>query len=323
MSVTTEQIETARGHHAVYFYDGEHDLSRFVAAYLAPGLRNGAVAVVIATEDHYRALEAALDGLGVAAPEARDRGRLMWLDATDILERISAQESVDAAAFEREVAAVIRRWAEPPGSLLAYGELVDLLWIRGDVAAAIELERLWNGLIEELEFPLLCAYRGSGMGDPGYHEHIRKICQLHASISSSRRLPRRDPEPGLEVSRLFAPGRDAPGAARRFLEDALRQWGRLSLLDDARVVLSELVTNAVLHARSPFTVSVRAEESGVRLAVHDDSPAQPPASVPRPPATAAHGLQLVSALSSSWGVERVGHGKIVWASVAPRLVAAS
>ncbi len=315
----TAQTEAVPRDHVVHFYDSHTDLTEAVVPFLAVGLHGGATAIVIATEEHYRSLEAGLGQLGVDLPAARDRGMLVWLEASTILKRIMFEGRIDAEAFEREIGAVLRAATEA-NSIRAYGELVDLLWQRGDVPAVIELERLWNELIDELHFPLLCAYRGSGMLDPGYQEAIHMFCELHSSTSSARRVPdhyaARNGEPGLEVSRSFAPDHRAPGAARRLLEDALRQWGRMSLLDDARLVLSELVTNAVLHAKSPFSVSVRPESSGVRVAVHDQSPAQPRAAV-RDRMGSASGLELVSALASSWGIERVGRGKVVWATLKP------
>jgi GAF domain-containing protein len=108
-------------------------------------------------------------------------------------------------------------------------------------------------------------------------------------------------------------------------------------LDDARVVLSELMSNGVLHARTEMRVVISRRGKGLRLEVHDESPAPllpPPKLVdgpvrlldeplqleligPRfPPAATGRGLSIVSALASAWGwYPEAGGGKIVWAEL--------
>ena len=88
-------------------------------------------------------------------------------------------------------------------------------------------------------------------------------------------------------------------------------------LDDAALVLSELVGNAVRHADGP-SLQVRLRRSGevLRIAVHDDSPVPPR---PRDAAEgdeSGRGMHIVEALSSSWGWEPRPTGKVVWADVA-------
>jgi anti-sigma regulatory factor (Ser/Thr protein kinase) len=83
-------------------------------------------------------------------------------------------------------------------------------------------------------------------------------------------------------------------------------------------VLSELLANAVVHARVPPGREIHTRfvplNDGVRIEVHDASD-EPP--VPRvPDESGGYGLALVSGLSTSWGVEkRRGVGKCVWATV--------
>lgn len=107
-----------------------------------------------------------------------------------------------------------------------------------------------------------------------------------------------------------------PRAARSFVVDVLRQAGVGSMtLDDAKLVVTELATNAVLHARSSFSVHVRAEESRVRIAVSDASSTPPAMAEMNVTATSGRGLQLVAAVSADWGVEATASGKVVWAEL--------
>jgi anti-sigma regulatory factor (Ser/Thr protein kinase) len=105
-------------------------------------------------------------------------------------------------------------------------------------------------------------------------------------------------------------------AARRYVREVLREVGAADLEESAELGVSELVTNAVLHARSAFTVAVREVGGGrIRIEVSDTSPLP---LQPRPSAlsaTTGRGLQLVADLSVDWGVEEPvtgGPGKTVW-----------
>jgi two-component sensor histidine kinase len=96
---------------------------------------------------------------------------------------------------------------------------------------------------------------------------------------------------------------------------ALEEQGRTS--DHVRVVgllLSELATNALMHASSPYrlTVEMDADETFVEVADAGDGDAftRPPAHV-----DGGYGLNLVNALASRWGAEPREHGKTVWAAV--------
>jgi anti-sigma regulatory factor (Ser/Thr protein kinase) len=111
--------------------------------------------------------------------------------------------------------------------------------------------------------------------------------------------------------------------ARRELVAVLEVWGLGKLQDAAALVLSELVTNAVVHARSPRgrlieTRLLRLDDGRVRIEVHDANGCPP---VPRASGDTdegGRGLTLVDALTGQqWGVSRrEGVGKAVWAIVA-------
>ena len=111
--------------------------------------------------------------------------------------------------------------------------------------------------------------------------------------------------------------RDSPGRARHLVVAALREWGHdETLVENAALVLSELATNAVVHAGSPFSVAVRVEDSTLRVAVQDASPLAAGVSEERGliPRT-GHGLGLIDELSTRWGVESTPDGKVVWAEL--------
>ena len=101
-------------------------------------------------------------------------------------------------------------------------------------------------------------------------------------------------------------------AARHFVTGVLERAGADGRLDDAELLTSELVANAVLHARTAFRVSVDLDGDRLRVEVHDASDDAPVRRDPGPRATGGRGVLIVDALADRWGVEPDGDGKAVW-----------
>jgi anti-sigma regulatory factor (Ser/Thr protein kinase) len=102
------------------------------------------------------------------------------------------------------------------------------------------------------------------------------------------------------------------GAARRLVTEAVRDAGAPSLAETAQLLVSEVVTNAVLHATGHVRVEVSCLGGRLRVRVGDDSSALPERRNHAEDATTGRGLVLIEALSSAWGVEVDGDGKTVW-----------
>ena len=121
----------------------------------------------------------------------------------------------------------------------------------------------------------------------------------------------------LEVD--LPPKEQAASTARRLLQHVLNSWGRAQLLEDAGIVASELVTNAVQHAANggQLRLGVQVDEDGhLNIAVDDGSDELPTLQEPIVDGEAGRGLVIVAQLSNRWGAERrPGHGKRVWAEL--------
>ncbi|HTW18351.1 MAG TPA: ATP-binding protein [Nocardioides sp.] len=103
--------------------------------------------------------------------------------------------------------------------------------------------------------------------------------------------------------------------ARAFVTEALRSHELDHLVDDIGLATSELATNAVLHARTRFTVIVSAFEETVFLEVLDRSPVNPTVGTARTSDANGRGIGVVQAVSRDWGViAREPDGKSVWAA---------
>ena len=111
--------------------------------------------------------------------------------------------------------------------------------------------------------------------------------------------------------RLAATARSVP-EARRHVVALLEQWQLDALVDTARLLTSELVTNAVLHARTDMVLTVEERDGGVRIAVTDHSPVSPALRHHSATSTTGRGLRLLNQLADNWSVEEDNGGKTVW-----------
>ncbi len=128
------------------------------------------------------------------------------------------------------------------------------------------------------------------------------------------------PSPPLRAAeQAFSPAASSIPVARRFVTTCLEQWEQDDAVWTVQLLLSELATNAVLHAGGHgFTVEVALLPDGaVRLAIADDSARPPLLRNYGTGATTGRGMALVADLARGWGVEPRPGGKVVWCEILP------
>jgi anti-sigma regulatory factor (Ser/Thr protein kinase) len=185
---------------------------------------------------------------------------------------------------------------------------------------------------DETDRTTLAAYP-SHLADGSGYRWLMLAAEM-VGLASSAGRPSPDPAPvgwgGLPRIATYTSGGGAGSvrAARDFTVATLRRWSAADRSYDIAIVVSELLTNALRHAR-PGSGDGRALRSirlgllqldpGVLCAVADPSTAAP---VLRPPGSlgeTGRGLHLVCALSDRWGYTSSGTGKVVWAMFTARL----
>jgi anti-sigma regulatory factor (Ser/Thr protein kinase) len=113
----------------------------------------------------------------------------------------------------------------------------------------------------------------------------------------------------------FAPDTGSAAATRRFVEGCLRDHDLRYLVDDVRLVASELATNAACHTRTKFTVVLEGTTDEVLLTVSDGAASLPVVRAVNHSATEGRGMHIVKHYSRAWGVvEGSSDTKAVWAS---------
>src|SRR5688572_14241333 len=175
-------------HHAVQFYGSDESLFTTVAGFISEGLIAGQPAIVIATPRHCTAILAELSRRLIDVEQAKHIGDLVCMDAEETLAAFMANDLPDQRAFKKNVGDVIEQTlggrARTP--VRAYGEMVDVLWKKGQVQAAIKLEILWNELANSHSFQLLCGYSMGNFYKQA--EHFEKVCQQHTHVLADTKV---------------------------------------------------------------------------------------------------------------------------------------
>jgi hypothetical protein len=155
--------------HAVHVYEEPGELAASVRAFLDAGFAQGQPAVVIAGAELARAIDGP-DGL------------LTILDAEETLETFMVGGAPSPQLFEATVGGVLDAVAAQARgrTIRAFGEMVDVLWHRGEQQAALALEGLWNELANTRAFALLCGYRLDIFDVGVQRDELPEILRLHS-----------------------------------------------------------------------------------------------------------------------------------------------
>lgn len=172
--------------HEVQFYFDERFLIRSLAEYVRNALDGGSSVVIVATKSHRENLEKELTRLGVDLGRTSEQGRFVSLDAASTLAQFMVDGSPDEVLFREAIGAIISLAASAAHAkddkVVVFGEMVSLLWQRGDGASALRLEQLWNRLAEVCSFRLRCAYP-IGSFDRQVHTNLfSQICGEHHAV---------------------------------------------------------------------------------------------------------------------------------------------
>lgn len=119
-------------------------------------------------------------------------------------------------------------------------------------------------------------------------------------------------EPHAEARTLtVSPDAASVRRARHEVDRWLRERGKGDA-DTAALLLSELLTNVVLHARTTATVNITLDTRCLRVVVSDGAPGLPARRRPEPASVTGRGLMIVDAMSDAWGIDQLPAGKSVW-----------
>lgn len=214
---------------------------------------------------------------------------------------------LDAASVGPVRSALLGVLAEQPEAVLVdVGELA--------IPAPDTAKMLREVLDETAEWPaahlVLCDARGAAAwhatGWPVWPDARAALAELGR------------PDPHQRLSVDLEPVVGAARRSRELITEACGRWDRRDLAGPACIVVTELVNNVVVHARTPMTVLVAVHDSGISVAVRDHSTHLPSFTGAPVPATSygGRGMLLIDSVSGRWGNLPLGDGKVVWALLA-------
>jgi hypothetical protein len=168
--------------HIVQWYRKDAALVHSASGFVSDALRRGGAAIVIGTEAHRNRIEERLEKAGIGMQKLQRTGRYIFRDAEETLSRFMVNGSPDAGKFFDVVGTLVSRASNSWSGVRAFGEMVGVLWQKGQPGAAIELENLWHRLIDLYSLPLFCAYPKASVESDAELDSFSQVCDAHTVV---------------------------------------------------------------------------------------------------------------------------------------------
>jgi hypothetical protein len=162
------------GDHLVQLYQDEAFLGEAVSTFITDTLQRGEAGVIIATPGHR------------ARFGFQSTDQIRVLDAEETLARFMVEGQPNWTRFHEVIGGLIAELRLRYPAVRAYGEMVNVLWQRGERDAAIRLEEYWNDLQGLQTFTLLCAYEMDPLDPASYAGPLECVCRVHSHLIPAR-----------------------------------------------------------------------------------------------------------------------------------------
>lgn len=170
--------------HIVQLYQDQQFLNRAVCRFAAAAIANGEGIILVPTAAHWEAFRPRLEAEGVDVKASQERGQLTVVDADELLPQFMCDAMPDAPVFLGLAADVIAR-ARGGGrypKVRWWGEMVNLLWERGDVAASMSLEDQFDRLADEHEIAIFCSFVMDNFSGEVHSRLLPRLAQNHSHL---------------------------------------------------------------------------------------------------------------------------------------------
>jgi hypothetical protein len=168
----------------VQLYQDQDFLNRAVCRFAAAALANGEGLILVPTVRHWDAFRPRLIAEGVDVEGAQKRGQLTIVDADETLPRFMRNEMPDSPVFLGLAADVIGR-ARAGGryqKVRWWGEMVNILWERGDVAASMNLEDLFDQLAQKHDIAIFCSFQMDNFNGEIHTRMLPRLGENHSHL---------------------------------------------------------------------------------------------------------------------------------------------
>lgn len=167
--------------HLVQIYQDEGVFLDALEGFIAGGIQAGDGVVIIATPPHLASLNERLMARKIDVASAVRSHQYQALDAEETLSKFMVMGWPDEDFFRAVVTDILQRAKGDNRRVRAFGEMVALLWARGNTGATVHLEHLWHRLCKEQSFSLFCAYPKIGFTSD-VSASIKEICEAHSRV---------------------------------------------------------------------------------------------------------------------------------------------
>jgi hypothetical protein len=170
--------------HIVQLYQDQQFLNRAVCRFAAAAIANGEGVILVPTAAHWEAFRPRLEAEGVDVEDSQARGQLTVVDADELLPQFMRDNMPDAPVFLGLAADVIAR-ARGNGrypKVRWWGEMVNLLWERGDVAASMNLEDQFDRLADDHRIAIFCSFVMDNFNGEVHSRMLPRLAQNHSHL---------------------------------------------------------------------------------------------------------------------------------------------
>jgi hypothetical protein len=171
--------------HIVQLYQDERFLSRAVCRFAASAIANGEGVILVPTDAHWQAFRPRLEAEGVDVDAAQARHQLTVVDADDLLPEFMRDTMPDAPLFmglAADVVAQARAASGGSGRVRWWGEMVNVLWERGDATASMRLEDLFDQLAHEQDLAIFCSFLMDNFNGDVHLKMLPRLGQNHSHL---------------------------------------------------------------------------------------------------------------------------------------------
>jgi len=173
--------DVAANEHVVQIYNNDTMLLNTLADYANNGFHAGDAVVIIATGKHITALNTRLKVRGLDLNPLIAADQYIPMDADETLATFMVNGMPDATKFMEAMTAVMDKARKNGREVRAFGEMVALLWERGNTKGTMDLEDLWNKFCATRKLSLFCAYPKNGF-DHNADNSVMHICSAHSKV---------------------------------------------------------------------------------------------------------------------------------------------
>jgi hypothetical protein len=170
--------------HIVQLYQDQQFLNRAVCRFAASAIANGEGVILVPTAAHWEAFRPRLEAEGVDVDAAQDRGQLSVVDADELLPQFMRKAMPDAPLFLGIASDAISRARDGNRypKVRWWGEMVNVLWERGDVAASMELEDQFDRLAHDHEIAIFCSFVMDNFEGDVHARMLPRLGQNHSHL---------------------------------------------------------------------------------------------------------------------------------------------